>query len=107
MYSLATMRRDLQSALLENPSFAIAEYLDETYGAPGNRLLDGPHAIPLTRFVESWSQTQLMLWIEQWALVDIHGMLGKKDQAYFRQSREKRMGKKLEAVIADRVTLLP
>ncbi len=92
---------------LVEDSFAIAEYLDETYGGPGKRLLDGPHAIPLTRFVESWSQTQLMPWIAQWALVDIHDMLSEKDQAYFRQSREKRMDEKLEAVVADRDTRLP
>jgi glutathione S-transferase len=87
---------------LVQDSFAIAEYLDETYGVGGGALFEGPDAVALTRFVESWSQTQLMPWIAKWALLDIHDMLDEADRAYFRRSRENRMGKSLEAVVADR-----
>jgi glutathione S-transferase len=93
--------------LVVQDSFAIAEYLRETYPDRGKKLFLEEPSAALTRFVESWSQTQLMPWISKWALKDIHDILDEKDQAYFRQSREKRFGQTLEEIVADRESRLP
>lgn len=77
-------------------SFEIALYLRESYPDHSGHLFRGEGAIALTRFVESWTNTQLHPWIMKWAAVDIHDMLDEKDQAYFRESREKRFGVTLE-----------
>ncbi len=86
---------------LVRDSFDIAVYLDETY-PDRPTLLGGPAALALSRFVESWSAATIHPFVGSVALLDIHDCLDPEDQTYFRSSREQRMGRRLEEVIADR-----
>ena len=82
-------------------SFAIAEYLEAAYPeAPS--LFGGEGGRHLSRFVESWSQRTIHPAVGSFALLDIHDRLDPADQAYFRESRERRLGKPLEAVVEGR-----
>ncbi len=54
----------------------------------------------MARFVERWSQLTIHPYLGAAALTDIHARLAPPDQAYFRDSREKRYGKPLEEVSA-------
>lgn len=82
-------------------SFMIAAYLEDAYpDAPS--LFGGPGGEAMARFVERWSQLTIHAALLPIILTEIHDCLGPEDQAYFRQDREKRFGKTLEAVAADR-----
>ena len=83
-------------------SFEIALHLREAYPDRAGHLFQGDGSIALTRFVESWSQSQLHTWIFRWAAMDIYNMLDDADQAYFRENREKRVGMTLEEFVAGR-----
>lgn len=83
-------------------SYTIAVYLRDNYPDKGERLFRGDGAMALTRFVESWTQSQVHAWIGKWALMDIYNMLGEEDQAYFRKTREAVYKMPLEEVVADR-----
>jgi glutathione S-transferase len=82
-------------------SFSIALYLEETYPTRPS-LFGGPGGIATARFIERWSQLTVHPYLGAAALLDIHSMLAAEDQAYFRDSREKRFGKRLEEVPLDR-----
>lgn len=82
-------------------SFDIAIYLEEAYPSRPS-LFGGPGGLATARFVERWSQLTIHSYIGAAALLDIHALLSPVDQVYFRQSREKRFGKKLEEVPVDR-----
>lgn len=86
---------------LVRDSFDIALYLDEAYPDRPS-LFGGEGGRALARFVESWSQTTLHPAVMRIALLDIHDMLGPEDRSYFRKSREERLGRPLEAVVAAR-----
>lgn len=90
---------------LVRDSFAIAEYLEEAWPDRPS-LFGGEGGRAACRFVESWAAT-LMMRISPIVLKDIHDRLAPEDQAYFRASREKRFGKTLEEVVADREARLP
>lgn len=83
-------------------SFEIAIYLKDAYPDRGPGLFAGQGSIPLTRFVESWSQTQLHPWIIKWAALDIYNMLGEEDQVFFRNKREAAFGTTLEKFVENR-----
>src|SRR5919108_1567349 len=82
-------------------SFAIALYLEDAYP---NRppLFGGEGGKAMARFIERWSQTILHPYKTQAAVAEIHGRLGPRDQVYFRESRERWLGKTLEDVSAGR-----
>lgn len=80
-------------------SFAIAEYLEDTYPDRPS-LFGGPGGRAAARFLESWAAT-LLGQISRIVLLDIHAILHAEDQPYFRTSREKRFGMALETVVAD------
>lgn len=83
-------------------SFAIALYLDDTY-PDRPTLFAGEGGKALARFVERWSQLTIHPFLGAAAMVDIHDRLGPADQAYFRDSREKRNnGRTLESVASER-----
>lgn len=82
-------------------SFAIAVYLDETYPQRPT-LFGGAAGRAMARLIERWSQTVLHPYLGAAALMDIHDCLAPADQAYFRQSREARYGRRIEEVPADR-----
>ena len=82
-------------------SFAIALYLDDAY-PDRPTLFGGPGGEAMARFIERWSQLTIHPYLGAAALMDIHAGLAPLDQAYFRESREKRYGKTLEDVSAGR-----
>jgi glutathione S-transferase len=82
-------------------SFAIALYLDEAYPERPS-LFGGEGGKAMARFIERWSQLTIHPYLGAAALTDIHARLAPPDQAYFRDSREKRYGKPLEEVSAPR-----
>lgn len=83
-------------------SYAIAQHIAERYPETYGSLFSGKGGTGISKFVESWSMTQLHPWIAKWALMDIHNMLDPEDQKYFRESREALFKKPLEEVVADR-----
>lgn len=82
-------------------SFAIALYLDDAY-PDRPTLFGGEGGKAMARFIERWSQLTIHPFMNVAAMTDIHARLSPPDQAYFRDSREKRYGKTLEEVSAPR-----
>lgn len=82
-------------------SFEIALYLEETYP---NRptLFGGEGGKAMARFVEGFSQMAVHTAVTRIVVKSIHDMLEEKDQVYFRESRETRLGRTLEEVDAGR-----
>ncbi|MER9655936.1 glutathione S-transferase family protein [Mesorhizobium sp. M0152] len=82
-------------------SFAIALYLEEAYPERPT-LFGGEGGKAMARFVERWSQLTIHPYVTTAAIMDLHAMQDAANAAYFRQSREQRLGKKLEDVMAAR-----
>lgn len=82
-------------------SFEIALYLDDAYPDLPT-LFGGEGGKAMARFIERWSQLTIHPYLGAAALKDIHDRLAPPDQAYFRDSREKRYGKRIEDVSAPR-----
>ncbi len=87
-------------------SWEIALYLDETY-KDRPALFEGAQSKAHAQFIRRWCDRIVHPGIIKLILVDIYEGLHEKDKAYFRESREKRFGKKLEDVVADPETFLP
>jgi glutathione S-transferase len=84
-------------------SWTIATYLEDSYpDRPSLFRGDGGRAV--TRFVNAWADTILIGGILRLVVTDIFAHLHDKDRAYFRETREKRLGATLEAVSANRKT---
>ncbi len=82
-------------------SQAIAEYLDEVY--PHEPALFGDAtAQALTLFIKNWVEIVLHPAIAHVILPDVHAHLSPADQAYFRESRERRFGRTLEDIAQNR-----
>lgn len=77
-------------------SWAIADYLEETY-PDRPALFSGPEGRNFAAFVFDWTNKVLFPQIAPCVMLDIHDQLYPRDQAYFRESREARIGKTLEA----------
>jgi glutathione S-transferase len=84
-------------------SWAIARYLEEAYPDLPS-LFGGAAGEALTQFVQSWCVAVLHPGIMPMIVLDIFEHLTPEDRAYFRASREKRFGRPLEDVQADRAT---
>lgn len=84
-------------------SWTIATYLEETYPERPS-LFGSAAAVPVTRFINAFSDTVVSGGLVRLIVTDVHAHLHEKDRAYFRESREKRFGMKLEAITADRDT---
>lgn len=84
---------------LVRDSFDIALYLDDAYPERPS-LFGGEGGRAMARFIENWSQSILHTAVTRIAILDIHDLLGPTDQAYFRRSREARLGASLEDVAA-------
>jgi len=82
-------------------SFAIALYLDEAYPERPT-LFGGEGGKGGARFIERWSQITIHPYIATVALTDLNAMQDEANAAYFRQNREQRYGRTLEAVVAGR-----
>ena len=82
-------------------SLSIAGYLDETF--PAHPVLPKDFAArQMIRFIEGTAVGVLQLRAMPLVALDIHDRLQDKDKAYFRESREKRLGVALEAAAGDR-----
>jgi glutathione S-transferase len=82
-------------------SWAIATYLEDTYRDRPS-LFGGAGGRAVTRFVNVWADTILVGGILRLVVTDILAHLHEKDRAYFRETREKRLGATLEMVSANR-----
>jgi glutathione S-transferase len=82
-------------------SWQIALYLDQTYpDAP--RLIDSDQARGATMAFKFWCEQNVHPALTRIIITDLFANLHAKDQAYFRESREKRFGMTLEQFGADR-----
>ena len=88
-------------------SWAIADYLDTAY--PDNpKLFSSVQERAMCRFFDSWFGLEIMSRIFSINALDIHNHARKQDQAYFRKSRETRIGgMTLEKFVENREARLP
>ena len=84
-------------------SWEIAKYLESAYPESPSLKLDNGEVL----FIKFWSETVLHPELLQLLVLDIHDNLRLEDQSYFRESREKMLGKTLEEVVANRQDRLP
>ena len=84
-------------------SWSIANYLEDTYPDRPS-LFGGEGGRAMGRMINAWADIVIVGGIFPLIVADITGHLSPEDQAYFRQSREARLGKPLEAVMANRET---
>ena len=85
---------------LVRDSFDIALYLEDTY-PDRPTLFGGEGGKALSRMVEGYVQTILQAALMKIIVKDIHDCLAPADQAYFRPTREQRLGRTLEDVEAN------
>ena len=82
-------------------SHSIAEYLEEAYPNEASLYGEAP-ARALTYFIKSWADTVLHPAIARIIVPDIYERLAEQDKAYFRSTREARIGHSFEALHARR-----
>lgn len=82
-------------------SFEIALYLEDHYPDRPS-LFKGEGGRAMARFVEGWSQMTIHPYMNVVILMPVHDLLDEPNQAYFRESREKIFGRKLEDVAGER-----
>jgi len=87
-------------------SMQIADYLEAKFPERPS-LFGGAAAQALTTFMTCWADQVLAPALVPCVVADIVRHLDPGDVAYFRESREARFGRSLEAVSADRETRLP
>ena len=86
-------------------SWDIAVYLDETYGAGAHGpLWDGAQGRHFAHFINFWTDRSVHPPLFQTIIGDVFARVRDEDQAYFRETREKRFGKTIEAMAANRET---
>lgn len=86
-----------------NDSWRIAEYLDQAY-PDRPKLFDSAMAKSEARFIGHWADIAVHGPVSRMIILDIYNQIDPKDREYFRTTREKRFGKPLEAVQAERET---
>lgn len=91
---------------LVGDSWAIAEHLESRFPDRPS-LFGGGQGRSHALFVQNWTNTQMHAPIFRMIPADIHEHLEPADRAYFRESREQRLGRTLEAVQAERESALP
>ncbi|MGE5539927.1 MAG: glutathione S-transferase family protein [Gemmatimonas sp.] len=82
-------------------SWTIAEYLDHGYPDRPS-LFGGEAARAAIRFVNTWADSTLLPAMARLILIDVFHQLDERDKPYFRQSREERYGRTLDALCAGR-----
>lgn len=82
-------------------SWAIANYLEDTYPDRPS-LFGGEGGRAMGRMLNWWGDTVVLGGIFPMIAVDIHAHLRPADQAYFRKTREARLGKTLEDAASNR-----
>ncbi|MGF1463489.1 MAG: glutathione S-transferase family protein [Maricaulaceae bacterium] len=86
-------------------SWAIMEYLEDTY--PDRPLFDSPQAKAQAWFVKFWTEQVLHPALTKQVIADIFEILHPDDRAYFRESREGRLGMTIEAFAQGASEALP
>lgn len=86
-------------------SFEIALYLERTY--PEYPLFGGALGESFARLINGWVDRAVLMPIFPMIVADIHSRLDEKNGAYFRETREKRLGCSLEEAQAGRESQLP
>lgn len=81
-------------------SWAIAEYLDRAYPDAPALFPAGPSGP--TRFARYWADAVLMPALARVVVADIVDILDPRDVDYFRESREQRFGRPLQAFASER-----
>lgn len=79
-------------------SWEIARYLDRAY-PDRPPLFEGPQAEALAHFLVGWAGTQIQALLMRMIVIDLFGCIHEDDRAYFRQSREARLGAALEQAV--------
>ncbi|MEO8144487.1 MAG: glutathione S-transferase family protein [Betaproteobacteria bacterium] len=87
-------------------SWDIAVYLDETYG-DRTPLFESPQARALALFFKHWCERNVHPAVFRVILTDLFACVAERDKAYFRETREKRLGRTLEQVGAESKAALP
>jgi glutathione S-transferase len=87
--------------LVVNDSWRIAEYLEQKYPA-APALFPTEDAKKHARFIKHWAENIVHGPVSRMIILDIFNQIDPKDREYFRGTREKRFGKPLEAVQAER-----
>ena len=83
------------NGVIVREAFDIAVYLDDAY--PDLPTLFGHEGVvAAARLILNWANATLHPILLRMMISDIHDVLAPTDQAYFRESREKRLGKTLE-----------
>ena len=104
--AIARHRSDKVPVLIDgehavSDSWAIANYLEDTYPDRPS-LFGGEGGRAMGRMLNWWGDTVLVGGIFPMIVADIHAHLQPADQAYFRKTREARLGRTLEEVSAGR-----
>lgn len=81
-------------------SFAIAAYLEDAY--PDHPPLFPSGSLAEARFINAWADSTVHPLIARMVVSDIFNVIRLEDQDYFRETREKMFGRKLEEVTANR-----
>ncbi len=82
-------------------SWKIASYLDKA--SPNTPLLfNNQESKTLALFVNQWADTVLLLPLARLIMQDIYSNIAPCDKDYFRKTREKKFGQKIEDISADR-----
>ena len=87
-------------------SWEIVEYLEREY-AKSPLLFAGPGERSLAHFFDSWFSVEILKRMFALYALDIYNAARPVDRAYFRASREARIGQTLEAFTAGREARLP
>ena len=86
-------------------SWEIAVYFDEAYPSrPG--LFEGSESRALSLVMNHWAVRSLHAPLLRAILADLYGHVHEMDRAYFRETREKRLGGRLEDIAADQTKWL-
>ena len=87
--------------MIISDSWDIAVYLEKSYESPTS-LFGAHNDFNQVKFISSWVDSQLHPLIARCVVRDILNVISPSEHEYFRTSREKRFGKSLEEVVADR-----
>jgi glutathione S-transferase len=90
---LLPVLKDNESTVVD--SWEIACYLEENY-PDSPSLFNDEAGKALAQSINHWCDTELAKYIRPIILMDIHGLIAEKDKAYFRESREARIGMTIE-----------
>ena len=105
-YKLEFSSQELVPVIKDNDmiisdSWDIAVYLEKSYESPTS-IFGRSNDFNQVKFISSWVDSQLHPLIARCVVRDILNVISPSEHEYFRKSREKRFGKRLEDVVADR-----